>query len=327
MKISAASLAELESYYLPGARPLLWPHPFTLPGWMAAWWQVFGSGFQELVLVFTEGNEVIGIAPLKLEGNRASFIGDPSVCDYLDFVVQPGCEDSVGHALLSELARRGLSLLELECLRPDSVASGLMGSETQFGKYARCQASDVSYEVALPDGWQKYLDLLETKQRHEVERKLRRLEQMGQPHLEVLADGDIQENDREFFFSLMTESRRDKAGFLTEEMRRFFTFAMRAMARYGLLRLGVLSLGARKVAAVLFFVYNKRVYLYNSGYDPAYRSASVGLISKLYCLRWAIENKYSTFDFLKGPEIYKKQLGGNRIDLTDCQVEMKEGYV
>ena len=66
------------------------------------------------------------------------------------------------------------------------------------------------------------------------------------------------------------------------------------------MRFGTLEFERQPVAMVMYFDYNNNIYLYNSAYDPAYRSLSVGIISKAGCIRDSIEKKKERFDFLKG---------------------------
>jgi CelD/BcsL family acetyltransferase involved in cellulose biosynthesis len=62
------------------------------------------------------------------------------------------------------------------------------------------------------------------------------------------------------------------------------------------------------------------MYLYNSGYNPEYESLSVGLLSKVFCIRKSIEEGKRVFEFLKGNEIYKQRLGGKEIPLYRCEI-------
>ena len=61
---------------------------------------------------------------------------------------------------------------------------------------------------------------------------------------------------------------------------------------------------------MLCFEVAGELLLYNSGYDPAYASLSVGLLSKALCLRDALERGLRAVDFLRGHEPYKYDLGG-----------------
>ncbi len=94
------------------------------------------------------------------------------------------------------------------------------------------------------------------------------------------------------------------------------------MAAEGLLRIGLLNLDSRPVAAILYFDYRDIVYLYNSGYDPEYRHLNVGLISKVMCIKESIQRGKKRFDFLKGAEAYKYRLGGKEIPLYRSRIAL-----
>ncbi|MBM3944485.1 MAG: GNAT family N-acetyltransferase, partial [SAR202 cluster bacterium] len=112
------------------------------------------------------------------------------------------------------------------------------------------------------------------------------------------------------FFRLMRTSREDKREFLTPERERFFRAVAEACTERGHFCLSFLELDGKRVAACIAFDYGDAYLLYNSGYDPDYASLSVGLINKALCLKDAIEAGKRTFDFLKGSERYKFDLGG-----------------
>jgi CelD/BcsL family acetyltransferase involved in cellulose biosynthesis len=174
----------------------------------------------------------------------------------------------------------------------------------------------------LPNTWEEYLDSLESKQRRDVERKMRQLETVAEVRFKVLSNAEVGVAELATFFQMMTDSRRDKAQFLTEGMRSFFEKIAFAMSAYGLLRLAFLEVGVARVASILYFEYNDRIYLYNSGYMPQYAEMNVGLISKLYCIRQAVEERKKVFDFLKGPEVYKSRLGGREVRLSRCAIDL-----
>jgi len=322
--ISQEKLENLGKYYLPGKNNLHWIGVFVLPGWLEAWWQVFGTGYEPLVLVVKEDEGVIGIAPLKLKDGVASFIGDDSVCDYLDFIVSPGKEDAFSRTLLDYLSSQGVRSLILETLRPESVAvHNVMDEGRRREHSATCSQIAASFEMELPPTWEAYLASLEPKQRRDVERKMRQLDKLAEVRFRVLRDSEIGEDELSTFFQMMTDSRRDKARFLTAGMRSFFKRIAAAMSVYGLLRLAFLEVGVARVAAILYFEYNDRIYLYNSGYMPQYAEVNVGLVSKLYCVRQSIEEHQKVFDFLKGPEVYKSRLGGRGVELSRCIIDLQ----
>jgi len=209
-------------------------------------------------------------------------------------------------------------------LRPNStVLTYLVGIARNRNYDVSHKVEDVSLELDLPPTWQEYLNTLTQKQRHEVNRKLRRFGEAGDVNYRVVKDSDSLLDSMDLFLRLFRESREDKAIFLTNRIESFFQSLVKATARSGLLRFGILELNASPVAVVMYFDYNNSVFLYNNGYDPKHSFLSVGLISKVLCLKDSVERGRSKFDFLKGAEEYKYRLGGKEITLYGCEISFK----
>ncbi len=292
---------------------------FSSPVWSKIWWQQFGSGANLLLGAVRHQGKVIGIAPLLVNGDVASFIGSSDVCDYLDFVVEPSNEESFFHELLDNLKAKGIIRLDLAPLRPDStVLKSLVKVAPRQVWQVSCSREDVSVELDLPPTWEEYLQLLSGKQRHELKRKLRRLEEEGE--LNYRNSTDVNRHDVDIFLRLFRDSRQDKATFLTPQMESFFRAVVIIMAEQELLRFNMLELDEKSVASTMCFDYKDTVYLYNSGYDPDYGWLSVGVISKALCIKDSIERGKKRFDFLKGDEAYKYHLGGHELPLYKCSL-------
>lgn len=303
---------------------LNWDNFFALPPWLRVWKQVFAPEARLCFLVGRQEDRVIGIAPLMLTGQTASIIGNPDVCDYTDFIVAPGKGDAFCTALLDELDQRRVELLNLASVRPDSVVmTSLRKAAERRGCKVSCDEDEVTLERDLPATWDEYLQILNTKQRHEVRRKLRRLEEAGTVNFRFIEDAALVPGFLDVFLKQFIESRTDKATFMTAEMERFFRSMADVIFEAGLLRLSVLELDKIPVAALVAFDYNDVVYLYNSGYDPAYSSLSVGVLSKALCIKDSIERGKKRFDFLKGDERYKYHLGGQEVQLYRCQIALQ----
>ena len=58
------------------------------------------------------------------------------------------------------------------------------------------------------------------------------------------------------------------------------------------------------------FDFGNRLWVYNSAIDPRFSSLSAGWVLLAHLLQWAIENRRSAFDFMRGPEDYKLRFGG-----------------
>ena len=294
---------------------------FSSPSWCEVWWRHFGKDNELFLGAVTEQKNIIGIAPLRLKEGILRFIGSDNVCDFLDFIVAPGKEDIFFSALRQHLEQTNCRTLDLAPLLPDSIAFRWLSSLAQDGKTeVSSTKDDVTLALDLPPDLPSYLSLLNSKQRHEILRKERRLLEEGDVAYEVkpaAAAGDV-----EIFLDFFRESREDKNRFLTAEMESFFRDIIESAALDHTLRLGMLKLNQVHIAATLCFDQRDDIYLYNSGYNPAYRPLSAGLLSKYYSIKDSIEKNKRRYDFLRGAERSKYHLGGSETQLFRCIINI-----
>lgn len=296
-------------------------HVFMLPSWLKAWKHAFDSQDELYLCLMKMREELIGVASLSITGATASFVGDPEISDYMDFAVVPGYEREFYHALLDDLAKEQVTKLDLRCLRPEStVFSHLVEAARDRKGSSSCEPDGVTLEMDLPGDWSEYLNRLDRKQRHEVRRKLRRLHEAAEVRFHALEDATEIAERLDVFLKMFRESRPDKAAFMNSRMESFFREMIRAMAEKGLVRLFLLELNDLPAAAALCFDYRDTLFLYNSGYDPRYRSLSVGLLCKILSIKHGIAIGRKKYDFLKGAEPYKYYLGGNEVRLSRCRI-------
>ena len=322
--VTEETFESLTSYWVEPNYALEWDCLFVLPGWLEVWWNVFGSESSSYLSAVRHGDELIGIAPLVVEGEEARFLGDPDVCDYQDFVVAPGRSQEFSEILLDHLKKQGITRLDLKPIRADSkVFRDFVGVVKGLGCEVSLEAEDVTLELALPTTWDQFLGILSGKQRHEIRRKLRRLHEAGEIEYRLVEDLKEVVDEMETFLALFGLSRSDKATFMTSQMALYFRSLAETMARANLLKLFFLDLDATPTAAVMCFDYNSTMHLYNNGYDGRFSSLSVGLLSKVISIKESIMIGIKKYDFLKGAEEYKHRLGGMPAPLYRCQVELR----
>jgi CelD/BcsL family acetyltransferase involved in cellulose biosynthesis len=284
--------------------------PFLSPTWLRCWWESFGSGREMVLLSVRDAGRLVGIAPLMRDGASLTFAGNTKVCDYMDFPSEPGREPEVLEAVFRALGEGPWDEVKLWAMREDSpslpVLSAVAGA---FGLEVQCEVEDVCPNVEMPADWDLYTASLERKHRHELKRKLRKLSQAGEPALELLQSPDAIEAAMDTFLWMHRESRSDKAAFMTGEMEAFFRRLIPALAADGLAEMAFLTLSGKRAAGVVCFRHGDEMLLYNSGYNPAYAAFSVGLLSKVLAMQYALGSGIRHFDFLRGPERYKYELG------------------
>lgn len=296
---------------------------FTLPAWLKVWWQSFGAGAEIYIRAVWQNNTLLGLAPLQIRDTEASIIGSVNVCDYQDFITLPGREDEFYNAILDNLQLKGIKSLRLETIRPDSsIALHLIPVAKKRSLPVDYRQVDVSLDMPLPLSWEQYLNSLNGKQRHEIRRKIRHLQEAGDFAYRVIEEKNAILEATGAFLELFPDYRRDKAEFMTADMQKYFRELATAMAETGVLRYGVLESGQKAIAMIMYFDYHDNIYLYNSAYHPDYKKLSVGIISKVRCVQDSIEKKRKLFDFLKGHEQYKYYLGGHEIPLYCCRIDL-----
>ena len=329
-EIRIENLASLAKYYDHPTLKQNWSLVFNLPVWLQAWWEAFGAEYELCLYSVWQEGALIGIAPLMRRGEEARLLGSPDVCDYLDFVAVAGKESDLLKALIPELQKQKIKRLILNAQRPDSVFfKGNSFATAEAGDVKKLYSlhirkDDNSYELLLASSWEDYLAGLNKKQRHEIRRKLRRLEEGAKSYrYRVISGKEEIESFIPCFFDLFQQNP-EKADFFTENMERYFRLLITAMAEASLARFGLLEIDDITAAAVFYFDYRKRVYLYNSGYRSDYSDLSVGLLSKILCIRDNIDKGRAVFDFLKGEEIYKSRLGGTAIPIHTATLSITQ---
>jgi CelD/BcsL family acetyltransferase involved in cellulose biosynthesis len=287
------------------------PVPFMHPAWHRVWLEEFAGEREPLLLAIRDGGRLAGVAPLLRDGDKLSFIGHYSICDYMDFTVPRDGAGDIFAALLAALQGEIWSELELRGLRDTSVTmEHFLPKLREAGLSVDQEDEAVAPHINLPKEWEEYQSGLPKKDRHELRRKLRKLQAAGELEFRTYTSPQDVEERIPTLLRLMVESRGDKAAFMSEQMGRFFHRMAPAMAAEGLVRLYELELDTKCVASVLCLQQGGQLYFYNSGYDPQYAGLSVGLASKAFCVRDAIECACHCADFLRGKEPYKYDLGG-----------------
>ena len=285
--------------------------------WQEVWWESFGDGRELTGFSLEAPDGTTGaVASLSRSGDSIGFVGSPDTFDYNDFLVRPGFEDTFYSALLDILAGWNWSELRLDSLIEHSPTLAYLPEMASGRGYAvETEYEDVTSGVSLPGDWESYLALLSKKDRHELRRKLRRLDTQTDWRWYCLSGRDEVLGRLDDFLSLMRASSADKAEFMTPDRERFFRDLAARMAELDHIRLFFLEVDRQLAASSLCFDYASTRLLYNSGYDPGLSYYSVGLLLHAMCVKDAIEQGISYFDFLRGPEPYKAHLGGHQKSL------------
>lgn len=305
---------------------------FLTNEWQRTWWECLGDGELYLVTVREDDGTLVGIAPLFAETTSTSeralaLVGCVDVSDYLDVIVAREHTESVYRALLDTLLRDDfprwdwLHLCNLPAASPTNTQLKMLAEAR--GLMVQHGVRDVAPILELPATWDAYLDSLDKKQRHEIRRKLRRVQET-QPRWYTIDRADDLDQAIGDFIELHKQSRPDKNVFMDVRMRGFFERLARALFARGWLQLSFLEIGGARAAAIMNFIYNNNVLVYNSGYDPVqYGAYSPGIVLFAYSIQDAITAGRRRYDFLRGNEEYKYRLGARDTLVMELHIRRK----
>lgn len=296
--------------------------------WHSTWWQAYQPG-ELLIVTCREQGKLLGIAPLFLtasaQGQTAQIIGCVDVTDYLDFIVDADFLLPVYEKFADYFAgeRASISCFDL-CNIPQASPTReiLPDLLRQRGFSVSVEPQEVCPVIELPGDWRGYMLLLQKKQRHEVRRKLRRIQGYASAVDWYIVNGQHNlEREVDHFTRLMAASDPEKALFLRNEGNmRFFKQIVPLAQDRGWLQLCFLTVDEARVAAYMNFVYGDRVMVYNSGHDhQQYSQLSPGIVLLAYNIQHAINSGYRYYDFLRGDESYKFRMGGRETTVLNIR--------
>jgi CelD/BcsL family acetyltransferase involved in cellulose biosynthesis len=297
--------------------------------WQSTWWEAYHPGpMWVLVLRDDQSGQWVGLAPWFLDteadGTRVvRTIGCVDVTDYLDIVARRGQEEAVYETLAGWLAEHTdeFDVARLCNIPQGSLALARMPQLAQArGLSATVRLQEVCPVVKLPRRFEDYFSLLDKKNRHELRRKLRRATGLVDWYI-VGPQHDLNAEMGQFM-ELMAASSGEKAKFLEDPQNRaFFELIVPKLASRGWLQLSFLTVRGEAAAAYLNFEYNNRVLVYNSGLKPdTHGHLSPGIILLARLIEHAIVHGCEEFDFLRGDEAYKYDMGGQ--DTSVYQIEL-----
>jgi CelD/BcsL family acetyltransferase involved in cellulose biosynthesis len=290
------------------------PSPFMRWAWHQAWAESAPSHEVDaafaVALFGAEGN-VEALIPMSVRqvlfrrtqaralGWAIDGVGAP---DHLDIPVVPGASLDAVLPLVEGLPWDVMILDNVAADAPGVVQ--LSSALRRRGLSVRHMATEPCPYLDLPADWDAYLATLSPSRRETIRRKERRLRRQ---HAVSVTDYVPERLDDGWRLLHTLHAQRWEGGGVLADPRldhllRRFTSELAARDEVWLTTLDVEGV---PVAAWYGFAWNDTVYFYQSGRDPRWEPASVGLVLMAVMIRRAIDRGYRRFDFLRGREAYK----------------------
>jgi len=301
--------------------------------WLHTWWKHLADTRKLHILVIRNGADLIAIAPLaspsttwtRLAHVRAlEFLGTGSVgSDYLDIVARRGKEAEALDILVDYFLREKF-MLDLKQLVNGSLVLQL-AARLQQHHWTRSETrTNVCPFIDLAGyTWKSFQAGLGPKHRYNFHRRVKNLYRDFDAGFECIESEDHRSAALATLVTLHNKRMQERGGsdgLHSSELVGFHEEFTRLSLAEGWLRLFVLRLNGENAAALYGFMYGKKFYFYQSGFDPRYSPYSVGLVTMGMAIEAAIRDGAEEFDLLHGDETYKSLWAKERRDLVRMEL-------
>lgn len=291
-------------------------HPFLRHEWLRTWWDCFGAGRTLHIVVVRAADRIVAIAPLMRETvtmygipiRRIDLIHNDHT-PRADFIVVERHDEAYDAIWRTLQAQAGWDLLQLSRVpRGSATLEALQEAADAAGCSTGTWHGDVSPYLELTGTWNEYQARLGSKFRSNLRNRLSRLTKFGEPRLEILDDGAAIEAARDDALRLEASGWKQESGTSIRSdpaVERFYSQLADRAGGNGWLRLMFLRVGDTRVATSYGSVFDRRLFLFKTGYDPEYAPCA-----PFKLLTWlAIESAYAEglreVDFLGDTEPWK----------------------
>jgi CelD/BcsL family acetyltransferase involved in cellulose biosynthesis len=292
---------------------------FSAWEWLYPWFRRIGTDSAlRLMLVRNEEDVLVGLLPctLSMRGplrlRRLGFLGETHVgSDHLGPLAVRGQEREVASILAGSLFEARGEWDVLDFVDIDEDAPWIDALSERFSGSRWCVEVTPRFTcpyAALPEGQDFDAFLKGTARRDNYLRRRKWLEHQPGFVFERTVDPlALTWPMAEFFrlHRLRWESDGGSQGIKGPGVEAFHRDAAQLLAARGQLRLHTLRVGGAAVASVYGIRCRDRFLYFQSGYDPAWRERSVGLVLVGETFRAALAEGCREYDFLRGTEGYK----------------------
>lgn len=294
--------------------------PFCRWEWLETWWRHYRHHRCELFILAVRNTQgdVIGIAPWYLErspvwGRVVRLLGSGEVCsDYVSILCQPGLEASVTNALADWLTTRGRLLWDLIDLDGiddhDGVTAELIEQLEFAGLPVDWRTELSSWRIEFPASFDLWIGQLSKSRREKVRQMMRRMYDTGRAVPRLAQTADEVREAWGVLRRLHSERRHSLGQSGCFASRRFESFHDEIIDRFhnlGQLRLHWVTLDGEPIAAEYDLTGGNTVYMYQTGFNPQFSEHQPGWLNTIGTLKFAFEQGYKVYDFMRGDEPYK----------------------
>jgi CelD/BcsL family acetyltransferase involved in cellulose biosynthesis len=292
--------------------------------WVASWYEHFGRDKQlQLLVARAADGKLVGVAPCsRSRGGLFRLLHllgrGNDLTEYVQILAHPDYAQPVTRLVLDAWDRAAdqWDLLVLPSVPEDSRFLASLRRQADARGYLLSEETHVRMSRSLPGSWEQFYRSLSKSMKDNVNNYVNRLRRTGhQETLEVVQDPAELDRALDVFLDLHRRradadlGRRHENRFDTCERRAFLRAVARRLFERGALWPCFLRIDGQAVAAQLCLAHQGRLYLYYSGFDPAWARHGVMMVLTRRCIERAIALGFRELDLLLGPDQEKQRWG------------------
>jgi CelD/BcsL family acetyltransferase involved in cellulose biosynthesis len=286
--------------------------------WFSSWWKVFG-GLNKLFFIWvSDGDEVVGFAPLMVSTNDAGkrtlmFIGEGK-SDYSDFIIERNKEDVLNRIFDTiHIKSQEWDRIVLNNIPEYSSTCKILKTKNDLYRDRIMTTSNINCPTLIisgnKEGAEKIVNKKNLKRRYNYFNKHGKLTftiinsvEEGEKYLEMFIEQHIKRWSITRYPSL----------FLNYKSRIFYMELMKSMMETGWLFFSVVEFNGQPIAFHYGFDYNSKIIWYKPSFDIEYQKRSPGLILIRYLIEYSIHNEKTELDFTLGDEPFKSRFTNHK---------------
>ncbi len=312
--------------------------PFQLPEWDHSWWECFRQDAALIrdslrIKVVRDGSgDLLGILPMMLterpgfgpvRARTLALLGaDRNVTEMRSPIVDPARQGEVARALATNLLLdRSWDWVAWQGLDRSSEFAG----ELDGARALQWGASETASIMPLAPTWEAFRAGLKRNIKESLRHCANSLKRDGLTARLVVAE-ERADVDRalDTFFVLHGKRAHDESGpehpdrFAAETPRRFLRQVCERLSGHGGARVLTLFVNDEPVASRVAFVMPRCLYLYYSGYEPAWRKYSVATTLVAEAIKYAIGLGLPRLHLSMGQDVSKSRWGPETSELHNA---------
>ncbi|MBD2605822.1 GNAT family N-acetyltransferase [Scytonema hofmannii FACHB-248] len=314
--------------------------------WLSGWLQmVHEPWFIFAAKPNTQDSSYVAFFPVKIvleQQDRGGFytklymLGN-SVADYTGLICLPGYEEEVIPAFAADIQQQlTWSTFDVQNILETDTRMSLFlrhfsGDKFEFNQHRiQNQGKDtdnyIAPYVSLVDNWNQYLqNYISSNTRQKIRRFLKKIESSDEFHI-THVDANNLKSHIEILLRLWESKWRHKKGDSCDVIMDYVRAILRHCFENNCLYLPVLWKGDTPLGAIANFVdvHQKSMLFFIAGRDETFKNPPPGLILHAEAIRYAIQNGFKVYDFLKGNEEYKYSFGAKERRIQHIVVKYKD---